>query len=123
MRILAVAVVAFLVLRTTRVLAGKHPADVALAQLAAAFDAKDRATIDKSILDPWSGSRFTESWDDASWKAAARALRSARLKSSKPDERVYGVELRERPKDVTMTRRDHRWLLDYSSFMGPFPTR
>ncbi|MEO6952715.1 MAG: hypothetical protein ABI321_12965 [Polyangia bacterium] len=116
------ALAVLLMLLTISAFAGKHPADETLARLARAFDAKDRAAVEREIVDPWSGTRFITSWDEAGWKDAARALRGAKLESSATDTRIYIVKIHARQRKVSVLRRDDRWLLDYNSFLGPFPT-
>lgn len=101
--------------------AGKHAADETLSRLARAFEAKDRPAIEREILDPWSGSRFLASFDDAGWKDMAHALRGAKPRSSSADQCIYTVKIHGQQRDVTVVRRDDRWLLDYNSLMGPFP--
>ena len=102
--------------------AGEHAADATLSRLARAFEAKDRPAIEREILDPWSGSRFLASFDEASWKDATHALRGAKPGSRSADRCIYVVKIRGQQREVTVVRRDEHWLLDYNSFLGPFPT-
>ncbi len=98
-----------------------HAADKLLQRLADAFAKKDLKSVSALINDPWSGQRFCASWDDQAWKAAARALRGAKLKSDSPAKRIYTVESGNRARDITVDLGDGGWRLDYNSFMGPFP--
>jgi hypothetical protein len=92
-----------------------------LDQLAVAFAKKDRPTIGKLIFDGWSGFRFTSTWGDANWLAAAKSLREATLQSASRAEATYQVKVGDRPREVKLLLGERGWQLDYNSFMGPFP--
>jgi hypothetical protein len=106
----------------------RHAADAVRLQLAAAFERKDLKAIAPLVSDAWSGLRFCASWDARMWKAAAVALRGARLRTSGERERVYEVALAEgaepspvRRREIQFLLSDGSWRLDLNSFLGPFP--
>ena len=99
-----------------------EPGDLVLKKLAVLFDKQDAAGISPLITDGWSGLRFTSGWSADDWHETATELRSAKLKSSTQNERVYVLTVQSKPREVKVLRTSEtEWKLDYNSFKGPFP--
>ena len=118
----ALLMVTFAACKSAPEAAMNEPGDLVLNKLAVLFDKQDAPGISPLIADGWSGLRFTAGWSADTWHETATELRSAKLKSSTPDERVYVLTVQGQPKEVKVLRTSEtEWKLDYNSFKGPFP--